>query len=27
VRQHSFNPPPIDAKVRIEVVGAGIVLT
>ncbi|AGB22685.1 ABC-type spermidine/putrescine transport system, ATPase component [Mycobacterium sp. JS623] len=27
VRQHSFNPPPIDAKVRIEVVGTGIVLT
>jgi iron(III) transport system ATP-binding protein len=27
VRQHSFNPPPIDAKVRIEVVGAGVVLT
>ena len=27
VRQHSLNPPPIDAKVRIEVVGAGIVLT
>jgi iron(III) transport system ATP-binding protein len=26
VRQHSFNPPPIDAKVRIEVVGTGIVL-
>ena len=27
VRQHSLNPPPIDAKVRIAVVGAGIVLT
>ncbi len=27
VRQHSLNPPPIDAKVRIEVVGSGIVLT
>ena len=27
VRQHSLNPPPIDAKVRIEVVGNGIVLT
>jgi iron(III) transport system ATP-binding protein len=27
VRQHSFNPPSIDAKVRIEVVGTGIVLT
>ena len=27
VRQHSLNPPPIDAKVRIEVVGTGIVLT
>ncbi|GAC1398619.1 MAG: ABC transporter ATP-binding protein [Mycobacterium sp.] len=27
VRQHSLNPPPIDAKVRIEVVGAGVVLT
>jgi iron(III) transport system ATP-binding protein len=26
VRQHSLNPPPIDAKVRIEVVGAGVVL-
>jgi iron(III) transport system ATP-binding protein len=26
VRQHSLNPPPIDAKVRIEVVGTGIVL-
>ena len=27
VRQHSLNPPPIDAKVRLEVVGAGVVLT
>jgi iron(III) transport system ATP-binding protein len=27
VRQHSLNPPPIDAKVRIEVVGNGIALT
>ena len=27
VRQHSLEPPPIDAKVRIEVVGAGVVLT
>ncbi len=27
VRQHSLNPPPVDAKVRIEVVGTGIVLT
>jgi iron(III) transport system ATP-binding protein len=26
VRQHSLNPPPIDAKVRIEVVGSGVVL-
>jgi iron(III) transport system ATP-binding protein len=26
VRQHSLNPPPIDAKVRIEVVGSGAVL-
>jgi iron(III) transport system ATP-binding protein len=26
VRQHSLNPPPIDAKVRIEVVGKGVVL-
>ena len=25
VRQHSLNPPPIDAKVRIEVVGNGVV--
>ena len=27
VRQHSLNPPPVDAKVRIDVVGTGIVLT
>ena len=27
VRQHSLNPPPIDAKVRIEVLGDGVVLT
>ncbi|MGH3675256.1 MAG: ABC transporter ATP-binding protein [Mycobacterium sp.] len=27
VRQHSLNPPPIDAKVRIEVVGKGVVLS
>jgi iron(III) transport system ATP-binding protein len=27
VRQHSFNPPPVDAKVRIDVVGHGVVLT
>jgi iron(III) transport system ATP-binding protein len=26
VRQHSLNPPPIDAKVRLEVVGNGVVL-
>ena len=26
VRQHSLNPPPIDAKVRLEVVGSGVVL-
>jgi iron(III) transport system ATP-binding protein len=26
VRQHSLNPPPIDAKVRVEVVGSGVVL-
>jgi iron(III) transport system ATP-binding protein len=26
VRQHSLNPPPIDAKVRLEVVGGGVVL-
>jgi iron(III) transport system ATP-binding protein len=25
VRQHSLNPPPIDAKVRIAVMGAGVV--
>jgi iron(III) transport system ATP-binding protein len=25
VRQHSLNPPPIDAKVRIDVVGVGVV--
>ncbi|HTI77510.1 MAG TPA: ABC transporter ATP-binding protein [Mycobacterium sp.] len=27
VRQHSLSPPPIDTKVRIEVVGSGVVLT
>jgi iron(III) transport system ATP-binding protein len=27
VRQHSLNPPPIDAKVRIEVLGSGVALT
>ncbi len=27
VRQHSLAPPPVDAKVRIEVVGHGAVLT
>jgi len=27
VRQHSVDPPPVDAKVRIEVVGHGAVLT
>jgi iron(III) transport system ATP-binding protein len=27
VRQHSLDPPPVDAKVRIEVVGRGVVLT
>jgi iron(III) transport system ATP-binding protein len=27
VRQHSLNPPPIDAKVRLEVVGSGVVLS
>jgi iron(III) transport system ATP-binding protein len=27
VRQHSLNPPPIDAKVRIEVVGTGVAFT
>jgi len=26
VRQHSLNPPPVDAKVRLEVVGYGVVL-
>ncbi|MEO3757290.1 ABC transporter ATP-binding protein [Mycobacterium sp. B14F4] len=26
VRQHSLDPPPVDAKVRIEVVGSGVVL-
>ncbi|OBB06984.1 sugar ABC transporter [Mycobacteriaceae bacterium 1482268.1] len=26
VRQHSLNPPPIDAKVRIEVIGNGVAL-
>ena len=26
VRQHSLNPPPIDAKVRIEVIGKGVAL-
>jgi iron(III) transport system ATP-binding protein len=26
VRQHSLNPPPIDAKVRIEVLGSGVAL-
>ena len=26
VRQHSLDPPPIDAKVRIEVIGNGVVL-
>jgi iron(III) transport system ATP-binding protein len=26
VRQHSLNPPPVDAKVKIEVVGSGVVL-
>jgi len=26
VRQHSLKPPPIDAKVRLEVVGNGVVL-
>ena len=26
VRQHSINPPPVDAKVRIDVVGDGVVL-
>jgi iron(III) transport system ATP-binding protein len=27
VRQHSLNPPPIHAKVRIEVVGSGVAFT
>jgi iron(III) transport system ATP-binding protein len=27
VRQHSLHPPPIDAKVRIEVVGTGVAFT
>jgi iron(III) transport system ATP-binding protein len=27
VRQHSLNPPPINAKVRIEVVGSGVAIT
>ena len=27
VRQHSLNPPAIDTKVRLEVVGKGVVLT
>jgi iron(III) transport system ATP-binding protein len=27
VRQHSLSPPPVDAKVRLEVVGTGVVLT
>jgi iron(III) transport system ATP-binding protein len=27
VRQHSLNPPPIDTKVRIEVLGNGVILT
>ena len=26
VRQHSVNPPPVEAKVRIDVVGNGVVL-
>ncbi len=26
VRQHSLNPPPIDAKVRIGVIGSGVAL-
>ncbi|MGV0792746.1 ABC transporter ATP-binding protein [Mycolicibacterium sp. XJ1819] len=26
VRQHSLDPPPLDAKVRFEVVGTGVVL-
>jgi iron(III) transport system ATP-binding protein len=27
VRQNSLDPPPVDAKVRIEVVGTGVVLS
>jgi iron(III) transport system ATP-binding protein len=27
VRQHSLSPPPIDAKVRVQVVGSGVVLS
>ena len=27
VRQNSLEPPPVDAKVRIEVVGNGVVFT
>jgi iron(III) transport system ATP-binding protein len=27
VRQHSLNPPPIDAKVRIKVLGSGVAFT
>jgi len=27
VRQHSLSPPPIDAKVRLQVIGDGVVLT
>ena len=26
VRQHSFNPPPVESKVRIEVIGTGVVI-
>jgi iron(III) transport system ATP-binding protein len=26
VRRHSLNPPPVDAKVRIEVLGSGVAL-
>ena len=26
VRQHSLDPPSIDAKVRIEVIGGGVAL-
>ena len=25
VRQHSINPPPVDTKVHIDVVGSGVV--